>query len=118
MDRFPVPVNRSGVNFSPSPLTAPPPFGSEMTEPSTVESVPALIASHVPQRTASGPADEKDDVQECAGVEQRRGVRSEAELPVARRGAPDEGNPRGRVAPAGARDAAGGGGAASGRAAG
>ena len=42
-EKFPVPVNRSGENFSPSPLTAPPPFGSEITEPSAAESAATML---------------------------------------------------------------------------
>src|SRR5919204_2466054 len=46
-EKFAVPVNRSGLNDSPSPLIAPPPLGSEMTLPPAEASVddPAMTCS-------------------------------------------------------------------------
>jgi hypothetical protein len=38
-EKLPVPVNRSGANFSPSPPAAPPPAGNEITEPAADVSV-------------------------------------------------------------------------------
>ena len=32
-EKLPVPVNRSGANFSPTPVMAPPPVGSEIPDP-------------------------------------------------------------------------------------
>src|SRR5207249_3652953 len=93
------------------PPIAPPPLGSEMTEPAAAVSVVsfALIAASLrPRRALPGPADDQQDVVERTGAEQRVGIRAEVHLPVPDRTQAGEGYPGGRVAPAGARDAVGG----------